>query len=317
MTRTDLASPTNIDPAAFIFVAGVYFGSSPGEGFDEMLGEWMSEKNEDGKASWYSERPVIITNFPLLNEAGNFARKGTCDHCGAIFKWGAVYQHKPTGKHIVVGNVCANRTLDVPSRHELDVRQLQSRLAANRLAARKAEDARKQGEEMGFSWLYTTGKHNSKTLDDIASKGLKYGGLTPAQIELVRKIHDGTPTEWQARKDEVKAKREAEEAAAEPVPSNGERIEIKGAILTIKEKEGYMGEVVLKMLVRHATRGFKVWGTVPSALVGAKVGDVVTFSAKVERSNDDPKFGFFSRPTKARMVAAEGRATTETAPCHC
>lgn len=305
MTRTDLAAPSVIDPAAFTFVAGVYFGSNPGEDFDALLGEWYSEKgeNEDGKAGWYSKRPKVLADFPPLNEAGNFVRKGTCDHCGARFDWGAVYQHKPTGKHIVVGNVCADKTLDVPNRHELEVRRIKSRLAANREAARYAAAARTQADTLGFAWLYSTGKHDNKTLDDIAHKGLKFGGLTERQIELVRKIHDGTPTEWQARKAEAKAKREAEEAAAESVPSNGERIEVEGTVLTVKEKEGYMpGTTVYKMLVRHATRGFKLWGTMPSSLNDAKVGDVVAFSAKVERSNDDPKFGFFSRPTKARLV---------------
>ena len=34
----------------------------------------------------------------------------------------------------------------------------------------------------------------------------------------------------------------------------------------------------------------------------AKKGDRVQFSAKVSRSEDDPSFGFISRPTKAKII---------------
>lgn len=66
MKRTDLAAPTVIDPAAFTFVAGVYFGSMPGEDFDALLGEWMSEKDPDSKAGWYSKKPAVLADFPPL-----------------------------------------------------------------------------------------------------------------------------------------------------------------------------------------------------------------------------------------------------------
>jgi len=37
----------------------------------------------------------------------------------------------------------------------------------------------------------------------------------------------------------------------------------------------------------------------------AKKGDRVQFSAKVSRSEDDPSFGFISRPTKAKIISQE------------
>lgn len=306
MARTDLAAPSVIDPAAFTFVAGVYFGSNPSEDFDAVLGEWAFEKDMDGKAGWYSKRPKVLADFPPLDPAGNFVRKGTCDHCGARFDWGAVYAHA-SGKHIVVGNVCADKTLAVPTRHDLEVNRLKSRLAAQRLAARKAAAAHVQAEAQGFAWLYS-GKHDNATLDDIARKGLQFGGLTVRQVECVKRIHDGTPAEWEVKRVARQAQRAAEEAAAQPVPQVDGRINFEGIVLTTKEQEGYMpGTTCTKVLVQHAT-GYKLWGTMPSALV-AKRGDVVAFSARVERSSNDEKFGFFSRPTKPRLVkAAEASA---------
>lgn len=303
MARTDLAAPSVIDPAAFTFVTGVYFGSNPSEDFDEILGEWASEKDPDGKAGWYSKRPKVLADFPPLDPAGNFVRKGTCDHCGARFDWGAVYAHT-SGKHIVVGNVCADNTLSVPTRHDLETARLQKLIAARRLAARKAAAARAEAAAQGFEWLYS-GKHDNKVLDDIARKGLMYGGLTVRQIECIKRIHDGTPAEWQVKRDALKAQRAAAEAAAQPVPQIDGRINFEGTVITTKEQDGYMpGTTCTKVLVQHAT-GYKLWGTMPfMGGIEWKRGDVVAFSARVERSEKDDKFGFFSRPTKPRVVKA-------------
>lgn len=50
-------------------------------------------------------------------------------------------------------------------------------------------------------------------------------------------------------------------------------------------------------------RGFRVWGTIPAALVGKISRDmIVTMTATLTPSNDDPTFGFFSRPAKAEII---------------
>lgn len=309
MKRTDLAAPSVIDPAAFVFAAGVYFGSNPSEDFDALLGEWMGEKDPDGKAGWYSKRPQVLADFPPLNAEGNFVRKGTCDHCGARFDWGSVYRHT-SGAHIVVGNVCADKTMEVPSRLELDVRRMKARIAAAREAARNAAKARAEAVAGGYEWLFASATHGNATLDDIARKGLTWGGLTAGQVALVKRLHDGTPAEWEVKKAAREAARATEEAAALPVPTTGERTAVKGVILSSKQQDGYMpGQTVTKILVKTEA-GYKLWGTCPRAIsdAGANVGDyelrgkVVEFSAVLERSRDDSKFGFFSRPTKAKVV---------------
>jgi hypothetical protein len=59
---------------------------------------------------------------------------------------------------------------------------------------------------------------------------------------------------------------------------------------------------VLKMLVKVEVQGglAKVWGTMPAALDAGR-GDRVAFDAKV--TPKERGFGFFSRPTKAEVVA--------------
>jgi hypothetical protein len=85
----------------------------------------------------------------------------------------------------------------------------------------------------------------------------------------------------------------------------GKGVTVEGKVLTVKERPGFRGGYTLKMLVKDE-RGFKVWGTVPRALVAAKAerGSVVRFVANTKVSDDDETFGFFSRPRKAELLAA-------------
>lgn len=116
------------------------------------------------------------------------------------------------------------------------------------------------------------------------------------------------------------AERQAEHQAAEAITAGKQMI--TGEIISTKWVDGFAyGQRVLKMVVRD-DRGFKVWGTVPQAIIdeavyqtqirfgpdtsydyGVLKGQRVTFSATVEASNDDDKFGFFKRPTKAAIAA--------------
>lgn len=114
------------------------------------------------------------------------------------------------------------------------------------------------------------------------------------------------------------AERQAEHAAAESI-SAGKQL-ITGKIISTKLVDGFgYNQTVLKMVVKD-DRGFKVYGTVPQAIIdeavprphslGAQVWDYevlkgqrITFSATVQASDDDDKFGFFKRPTKAALAA--------------
>jgi hypothetical protein len=74
---------------------------------------------------------------------------------------------------------------------------------------------------------------------------------------------------------------------------------ITGTILAIKVCETDFG-YVRKMMVLD-DRDFAVWGTMPSGL-DANRGDRVEFSAMISKSNDDKTFGFYKRPTKAKLL---------------
>jgi hypothetical protein len=111
--------------------------------------------------------------------------------------------------------------------------------------------------------------------------------------------------------DERKAEWAREAALAEPLPvesPDGERMVVSGEVVSLRNRMTFNGDS-LKMVVR-SDEGWKTWGTVPSA-IRSKVaeGDIVRFTATVKPSDNDPKFGFFSRPTKATILysAAENQ----------
>ena len=145
-------------------------------------------------------------------------------------------------------------------------------------------------------------RHNISS--DLAAKLCKYGALSDAQVALAFKLHTQV------------SERAAREAAAEPVPMTDDRITITGRVISTKVQDSMYGSTIKMLLVDD--RGFKLYGTAPSKVLDTCYGedgrwersfeDVVkgglrvSFSAKVERSRDDAKFGFYSRPTKVKVL---------------
>jgi hypothetical protein len=155
-----------------------------------------------------------------------------------------------------------------------------------------------------------------RTIRDIVGKLVKYGSISEKQVAFVRKLLDAIPA--RAGKEAARA---AEIAAAKPVPVTDKRITIKGKVLSIRPATEF---APTKILVQHAD-GWKVWGSMPTILADIvqhpaidgrpgwseavytqiDKGDEIQFDARVTVSKDDPKFGFYKRPTKAQNLTAK------------
>src|SRR5215472_11263665 len=83
------------------------------------------------------------------------------------------------------------------------------------------------------------------------------------------------------------AERKARDAARADLPAFEGRVTITGTVLSTKLQESQFGST-WKMLVENES-GWKVWGSIPSGINPEK-GDIVSFTAKVEKSPSDPKF---------------------------
>lgn len=110
--------------------------------------------------------------------------------------------------------------------------------------------------------------------------------------------------QWKSLVDAIAA--ELEEIAKPELPKAPEvylngKATITGEVVKVKAQESYYG-YQLKMMV-ICPEGFKVWGSVPSALDGVKKGDVVTFTANFEAGESG--MSWFKRPTKAVFVSVE------------
>ena len=122
--------------------------------------------------------------------------------------------------------------------------------------------------------------------------------------DVVTMISEYVEAPKRAAEAERAAIRLAEYEAAEEAPEG--RVLVSGEIVRTRAEDGYysFNSVVVKMLVRD-DRGFKVWGTKPDSLNDAGVGSHVSFTATLTQSNDDPKFAFFKRPTKAVITTED------------
>jgi hypothetical protein len=78
---------------------------------------------------------------------------------------------------------------------------------------------------------------------------------------------------------------------------------VVGRVVSIKRPHPQELGGRTRILIQHES-GWKVFGSLPASLAEeGLVGSTVQLDAAVKASERDPKFGFFSRPTKARVVA--------------
>jgi hypothetical protein len=295
---------TNFDPSSYKFAAAVYLYSPRDDEAAELAGMIM-----DDIADFHRANPdsFDFEDYGMAlehaNPEGRFARRGTCDHCGAAFHYGARFTND-AGESLIVGNICATNTMGLTGHEYADRRIRQTVQAARSKAKADAKVAalapnRRAALDYDHSISY-----------DLRAKFRKYHSLSVKQWALAKKLK---------REGEERAARLAEERAkCNPIPADvlEGRATIAGEVVSAKVQEGYYGSTY-KMLVKD-DRGFKVWGTVPAsideAVYNGRLEDGATirveFVATVEASDDDDTFGFFKRPSKA---TAEVRLASEAA----
>ena len=289
--RNDPHSIKNLDPAAYEYIGTIYDGPVPG---------WVL----DPQAFRASVEDVVAREAARDSWAeGNYRNRGTCDHCGSYFHYGAVFQHE-NGDAIVVGHQCAQGDFQYPNKAAYDLKHAKGRA--------KVQRTRAKGEKL----IQDAGIAQDLELDhyilrDIKCRTLQTGKLSEKQIALVKKI---------AKEERERvAKQEAEKELDRPV-REGKALEVKGTILSVKYQDSDYGST-LKMLVR-TDYGAKLWGTVPATIEDAANelyvaecragktddgmnrwmrGHKVGFVANVTASKDEC-FGFFARPRKGTFA---------------
>jgi hypothetical protein len=319
--RTDIHRPSLLDPSEYSFLGCFYQGSS-----DAMAQSYVQDETELHD----NIRESGATKF----KGGNYEAKMTCDHCGAIFAHGVCFLHTPTGEYITVGHICASDTIGLPSRAAVAKRSAEkaAALEAERIKRHEANTAWReangdiieflaQTEAAESAWRTWNSEHPEAGhprdngprknpnraphpfLLDMVHTFAKWGNLSERQAAATRKFIAGA-----AKFAAAQAERETE-AAPEVALIEGRR-EVTGIVISTKwtEDRGFGSQP--KMLVKEAD-GNKVWGTVAESIFsqgfdldGLK-GETVIFKATIERSQDDEHFGFYKRPSNARVIEKE------------
>lgn len=224
---------------------------------------------------------------------------GRCEHCGAHIRWAGIVRYTPTGQHFIVGEVCAEERMSLSNRGQHDARLV--KMAAEhqaevlRIAEAKATFFREHAAEAAY--LFNEDRPYSDFMADLRDKLVRYGSLSEKQIACITRN-----IERDAERQERIVERESKLAGV-PALAEG-RYEIEGRVVSTKWQESDFGGA-LKMLVEFDD-GNRVWGTVAKSLgFDGLEGRRVALTAKVERSQNDEHFGFFSRPSKARFLEEE------------
>lgn len=269
----------------------------------------------------------------------HFHENGGCASCGTHFAHGAVFERNST-ERIALGHTCAADYFGLASKADLRTREAKKgaerrklkeawerQLADNPafaaavawgtksvcsfckevmsdkcmangdpidLAGSEVCSGRRRGD------LYTNHAafYRDGFISDVARRGRQYGGATERQVEAVIKAHARGLEREAERARQAKA-----DAMAEDCPQG--KVTITGKVLGTREQENpfsYYGGTITKMLVQ-ADEGYKVWSTAPAAINDAGLkGARIRFNATVTPSDDNPKFGFASRPSKAERL---------------
>ena len=245
---------TNIDPSEFLYLGsydlGIPFNVTP--------------------------CAALLLEFPI---EGCYMDR--CSICGMPFRYGDVWEHTPTGLHLVAEQ----------GGHDLIADRCEYDAARNTEIERRKRMEARRGIRRQYRKILTANpglgaalKTNHYIVMDIRDKFLTWGHISPKQIRKVIGI-----AERQVQSD------------LEPVVEG--RYEMEGLVLAAEYKPGYTANSeILKMLVLCSCPGrFKVWGTAPKGWSDIK-GRRVRFTARVKSSPDDESFGYFSRPTKAELI---------------
>lgn len=298
--RTDIHKPSAIKPEDYTFVAFQYYGGSD-------LGAILAMKVERERLAEHMGRT-----------GGKFSgheHGGLCHVCGqSNISYATVFYHAPSNSYIITGEDCARNieSQDMTAFRRAIQSGLEAQAGKQKAAAILAEaglsaawelysvtipalraEAQKQFEIDGNprgNFL----PYEELTIEDMVRKLVKYGSISPRATDYLKTLLGKI-----AERPALEQKKAEEQAAAADCPTG--RVEIIGTVLGFKEKEGWGGRMETKVLIQ-AESGFKVFG---SRFASIEKGDKVRFTATVQPSKDDSKFGFFKRPAKSSIVWAE------------
>lgn len=320
--RKDKFRPSVINPTEFVFIGHHYIGGMSDDTWEALCGEI----NEGAEA--LEAHQAAHPGFTMANHKW----EGQCDCCGARYKFGAWFHTTEGNTYIAIGGICASKlSLGSPEA----MKTFREQVNTFKVHQERIAKARVYLTSVGLAAILDMyiSKDNSlefpeRTLRDMCGRVVQWGTeLSEKQRTFAAKL-----IQQIADRPGLLAAREAADEARQPVPVSDKRMTIVGKIVSAKYQEsdwvnGFFKPESVKIVVEHAD-GWKVWGSLPSDLAaglpveygeatyqnGAMLhsgrginteslkGKRIQFDARLTVSDNDHKFGFFKRPTKAKML---------------
>ena len=281
--RTDIHRPSNpdFDPQEYTCIATFDLAWHP------------SVETAINAAMRAAYRTDVLANL-IKNRKAKWAEHVTaqsmqCGHCGTRIQYVALLLHEPTNEMIEVGEICLGNRFSLSANQFKSLREASAQRRAESKNAEKRAALLEEHPE-----LVTAMESDNSFIKDVMRKFKRYAELSDRQIAAVKTalVRDA---EWEVKK----AAEQKQMESAKDAPSG--RIEITGEILSIKYRDSFYGGG-FKITIK-TTDGWKLWVSRPSALKEVEIGDTVSMTAMVTPSNDDPKFAFGKRPSKAVLVS--------------
>ena len=308
MERNDVHRPSQIVPADYTYVLW-YATATTVDGWPQPS---ININCQQVRSVWSEEDNKIITIAGSHNPDGkccvvelqrNFPFQtfgpGKCSVCGSWFVYGEVWRHDPTGVHVHIGHICAEKYGLLRDRSDLEAwREQQKRERATEIIKRERK------EKLDRFMAANPGLDEALDIDhpisqDLKSKLKTYGDLSEKQVKLAFKLFD-----------EVRNPKPEEKHVAAPLG----RVTVRGLIVGTKVQDSPWGSV-RKMLVKVETPEgvWLCWSTMPDSVTAYK-GDGIQFTATLEKSQD-AHFAYAKRPTKATVFCYGCSATDGECTC--
>lgn len=294
LTMSTEHTPANFDPRLYEIVD--YIDNQRPSIDATSLAGLSPEAYESAIAFWQNEIKIWEDTVKKYFGEHGFNRIHKCEHCehtGHV-RYIAVINHLPTNTNLSFGHICARR-LDIKDKATFRLKFILSNATRNKIHQEKIAQRSK---------FETDNQPFVAALKTASQMTITNGFL----LDLVYKFHDTleVPSTRQVEcfitslTREIERQKIRQEEQAQLTPCLEGKITIIGTIVAIKDHSTPYGHT-WKMLVLD-DRKFKVWGTLPNSFTTEDKGKRISFSAKIQKSEKDPSFGFFKRPTKAKYI---------------
>ena len=182
MTRNDIHSPTNFDPAAYSYVGSFDNFPEPGA-FRSTTQSMFSTEFGDVEAltpshAYYTAARRLMDEHGAKIHFNPDEGYSQCDHCGAHIRYVVIYKHT-SGEYIATGETCSQERFGCDSRREYDVKRLREAAASEREAAKsfgKAQEFIREAAPELEQWMLSPDSVNTVggIFADIAHKLVKF-----------------------------------------------------------------------------------------------------------------------------------------------